>query len=75
MPSGSFMQVFVQCPFYQFDDGKRRITCEGIIDESNLMLFFRNKGDYEKQISVFCGEHYTCCEVYRMLMEKYQEEE
>lgn len=75
MPSGSFMQVFVRCPFYQFDDGKRRITCEGIIDESNLMLYFRNKADYETQIAVFCCEHYECCEVHRMLMGKYQEEE
>ncbi len=75
MPSGSFMQVFVRCPFYQFDDGKRRITCEGIIDNSTLVVDFRNKEDYETQMSVFCCEHYTCCEVYRMLMEKYQEEE
>ena len=75
MPSGSYMQVFVRCPFYKFDDGKRRITCEGIIEDSSLALIFHNKEDYELQLTVFCCEHYTNCEVHRLLMEKYQEEE
>ena len=75
MPSGSFKQVFVQCPFYKFDDGKRRITYEGIIDDSSLALIYHNKTDYETQINVFCCEHYRNCEVYRLLIEKYQDEE
>ena len=75
MPSGSFKQADVQCPFYKFDDGKRRITCEGIIDDSSLALIYHNKNDYETQITVFCCEHYRKCEVYRLLMEKYPEEE
>ena len=28
--------MLVRCPFYKFDDGKRRITCEGIIEGSSL---------------------------------------
>ena len=43
MPSGSFKQADVQCPFYKFDDGKRRITCEGIIEDSSLALIYHNK--------------------------------
>ena len=73
MPSGSYIQVFVRCPFYKYDDGKKRITCEGLTDDSSLALIYHNKTDYEKQISVFCCRHYTKCELYRMLMEKYEE--
>lgn len=76
MPSGSYRQVYVRCPFYKYDDGIRRITCEGIIDESSLALIYGKKVDYEMQITRFCCQHYDKCEVYRMLMEnKYDEEE
>ena len=74
MPSGSYRQADVRCPFYKFDDGKRRITCEGIIEDSSLALIFHNKFDYEKQITVFCCDYYKYCEVYRMLMKKYEED-
>ena len=74
MPSGSYLQAYVQCPFYKYDDGKHRITCEGIVDNSTLSLNYNHKKDYKTQITVFCCEHYKNCEVYRLLMEKYQEE-
>lgn len=75
MPSGSFKQADVLCPFYKYDDGKQRITCEGLVDDSSLALIYHRKNDYEMQIDVFCCEHYKCCEVYRMLMEaKYEED-
>ena len=75
MPSGSYKQIEVKCPFYKYDDGKRRITCEGIIDDSSLALIYHNKRDYAVQIDTFCCEHYQKCEIYRMLMDKYDEEE
>ena len=76
MPSGSYKQIEVQCPFYKYDDGKQRITCEGLVDNSSLALIYRNRSDYETQIDVFCCEHYKKCEVYRMLMSaKYDEED
>ena len=75
MPSGSYRQADVRCPFYKYDDGKRRITCEGIIEDSSLALIYHNKHDYETQINVFCCQHYTNCEVYRLLMGKYPDEE
>ena len=73
MPSGSFLQVDVQCPFYRYDDGRRRITCEGVTDGSSLAMLFRSREDYDTQIRVFCCEKYENCEVYRMLMEKYED--
>ena len=74
MPSGSFKQADVQCPFYKYDDGWRRITCEGVMDDTSLAMIFHRREDYNIQLSVFCCEHYKKCELYRMLMEnKYEE--
>ena len=73
MSSGSYWQVYVRCPFYQSDDGRSRIICEGIGDSSSVSLHFRKKCECETQLRVFCCEHYKKCEVYRMLMEKYEE--
>ena len=75
MPSGSFKQVDVQCPFYKYDDGRRRITCEGLINKSSISLNYLTRGDYDIQLLSFCCEHYKKCEIYRMLMQKYEEEE
>lgn len=62
-------RVDAQCPFFCSDSGtQRRINCEGIVDKSTLALTFQRKRDYEKQLSVFCCEHYKKCEVYNMIM-------
>ena len=75
MPSGSYKQIAVHCPFYKYDDGKQRITCEGLVDNSSLALIYSRRNDYETQINVFCCEHYKKCEIYRMLMDaKYEED-
>lgn len=75
MPSGSYKQIYVQCPFYKYDDGRRHITCEGLVDKSSIVLSYLTRTDYDKQLLIFCCEHYEKCEVYRMLMQKYEEEE
>ena len=76
MPSGSYRQVEVRCPFYQSDDGKRRIVCEGVVDGSTIAVNYRRRSDLQKQISIFCAKQYQNCEIYRMLMrDKYKEEE
>ena len=76
MSSGSFNQVYVQCPFYKEDDGRLCITCEGLGDARYLKQAYDRKAHYAKQIDVFCCEHYKNCEVYRLIMEtKYDEEE
>lgn len=66
MPSGSYKQADVRCPFYKFDDGKHRITCEGLIDDSSLALIYHKKMDYEIQIttsavSITPNAKYTGC--------------
>ena len=75
MPSGSYKQADVQYPFYKYDDGRRRITCEGLIDKSSIALIYLTRNDYDTQLLTFCCEHYKNCEIYRVLMEKYDEEE
>ena len=75
MPSGSFKQADVQCPFYKYDDGRRRITCEGLIDKSSIAVIYLTRNDFDTQLLAFCCEHYKNCEVYRMLIQKYDEEE
>lgn len=72
--SGSYIQIFVLCPFYKRDDGKRRIVCEGFVENSNIELAYRLESLFRKQMEVFCCKHYQKCEVYRMLMEKYKED-
>lgn len=75
MPSGSYKQVHVICPFYKHDDGNQKITCYGIIgDNSSTALIFHNKTHYESQMKIFCCQHYKKCEVYRMLNEIYEDD-
>ena len=74
MPSGSYKQVNVQCPFYKFDDGKRRITCEGLVEDSSVALIYRKKRDFITQVDAFCCKHYERCEIYQALLKKYEEE-
>ena len=65
-----------QCPFFRASvDGKKRIICEGIVDKSTLALTFNRKTDYDTQLGVFCCEYYKKCEIVRLLMEKYDEED
>lgn len=74
MPSGSYTQVYVTCPFYISDNGKNRIICEGLTPGSQLQSFYRKRKDYKLQIEIFCCEHYEKCEIYEALNKKYEEE-
>lgn len=72
-PSGSYRAVDVRCPFFKHDDGGHRIVCEGLVDRASISLSYERKRDYEIQIGTFCCEHYDKCEVYGILMKKYEE--
>lgn len=73
MRGGSYLQAHVMCPFYKYDKD-RRIICEGIVERSSLILVYESKADFTAQTSSFCCGDYTKCEIYRMLMEKYEKE-
>lgn len=67
---GSYASVQVRCPFFQDDNGKSDIVCEGLIQDSNLILRYKNKDDWKLQMRCFCQGRYTNCEIYRVLIEK-----
>jgi hypothetical protein len=69
----------VKCPFYQYDESynksdQHRITCEGLVECSTLVLNYRYKRDWRIQLETFCCCYFDRCEVYRMLMNKYEED-
>ena len=50
--------------------------CEWMINGATVSINFQSRRDFKNQMTVFCCEHYTKCEIYRMLMEnKYEEED
>lgn len=73
--STSRMDKRVQCPFYHQDNViKQRIICEGLIDKSCIALIYQAKQDYKIQLTAFCCKDYVNCEIYQMLMQKYEED-
>lgn len=73
MSSGSFLQVDVRCPFYKYDDGRRRIACEGLVEDSSLALIYKKRTDFRIQITHFCCSQYEMCELYEILKRKYED--
>ena len=74
MPSGSFRQVDVLCPFYASDNGKTSIACEGILPKTTIITRFRRPKKYEAHIETMCSKDYEHCRIFKILMEKYEEE-
>lgn len=76
MPSGSYRQVYVKCPFYLYDDGARRICCEGIAPETTVATMFHHRSQMQQHMRIFCEDAFTCCELYRAVMAaKYEDED
>lgn len=68
--------VEVQCPFYLGQEDKfagKKLFCESPVPESSMTLYFRRREDYQKQLRIFCCDHYKNCEVYRMVMQNYED--
>ena len=61
----------IRCPFF-VTMAKQSISCEGITDDSIIKLIFSSPKGMKLHRSVFCGEKYECCEIYRALEEKYE---
>lgn len=74
MSSGSYLQVYVKCPFYSTDNGRSSITCEGIIPDTRVVNLFRHRKEFKIQIETFCCNAYTNCEVHEAIQQKYEEE-
>jgi len=73
MPSGSFRQVHIKCPYYIYDNGKDRIQCEGVIPNTQLQSRFDTKADYDRQILSYCCASYWNCAICAANDNKYEE--
>lgn len=73
MPSGTYKQVDVLCPFFKYDDNQR-ITCEGIIPHSNIRHIFHSPAAYNKHMTEFCCNRYRDCEIAKLVDEKYDDQ-
>jgi hypothetical protein len=62
-----------QCPFF-LSCGKVSISCEGITDDCKLKLLFNKEEDRELHREIFCDRTYKNCEIYSMLVKKYEED-
>lgn len=63
------------CPFYRANnDKKRTITCEGPWPSTTVRVTFRRRRAYETRLRACC-EIEPACELYRLVMKKYEEDE
>lgn len=65
----------VGCPFYRYDDGEKRIVCEGLTDPSTLSQRFGRKRYLKNYMEQYCFRRCTDCELFRLLLRvKYADE-
>ena len=72
MALSSLWESQIGCPFYRNDE-KGKIICEGVGEYEAIVLRFRYTQERNKQIRLFCAGDYAKCEVFRMILEKYEE--
>lgn len=61
----------IKCPFFRRHD-RQMIGCEGITHDSIIRIVFNSRRGRDKQEDIFCKNKYENCEIYRMLMLKYE---
>ena len=66
-----FDDVEAKCPFFKSSD-KRKILCEGIIDDCATNLIFISEQKKKLHRKVFCDAKYGNCKIYKILEEKYE---
>lgn len=73
MPTSQF-DAIARCPFYIYSKNQpASITCEGIEGAEKVELKFRKKVDKSEYMQDYCVEDYESCQIYRAVMEKYEE--
>ena len=61
------------CPFFERFKKVNIIQCEGIADNSSMLLLFESQRDYERYIGDFCCDKYKNCLLAKILYGKYEE--
>lgn len=64
--------ALVNCPFFR-GHTPTEIGCEGISNETSIRLIFPSKSARDRHEEIFCIEHFKNCELYRAIMEQYEE--
>lgn len=74
MASGSYKQADVVCPYYRFDDGGKRISCEGLIKNTVVINRFTRKSKMATHIDMICSsmDYAKLCPVAAALEKKYE---
>ena len=60
----------VKCPFYKRNDTKK-VCCEGLEEGSQIVVEYDSKNKFKEKIRKNCAENYKECEVYQMILQKY----
>lgn len=50
----------IHCPFFKAHNTVN-IECEGIAEQSTILLHYRKKGDKDIQLEAFCSGRYKYC--------------
>ena len=66
-----FDDVKAKCPYYQKSEIKK-IKCEGITSDSQLVMEFNTKKGRNSYKERFCDASYKKCPLYQKLEEKYE---
>lgn len=60
--SADYGGMMVICPYWRCTDG-RRITCEGLIDNTLVIWVFNNAAEARQQEHLYCRKHWKRCEM------------
>lgn len=78
-PSDFVQESEVSCPFFKNREFGRRpyVTCEGAIETAELVSRFRKSSDMAKHMRKYCCKlgAYLKCPIYKIVAQKYEEEE
>lgn len=73
MPSGSYKQSVVKCPFYISDITQPpNLFCEGIEKDNTIALRFRKNENKNHYMDTFCIADYSRCKIFKLVNEKYE---
>lgn len=65
-----YISADIRCPFYRdMERQGQKIICEGLEDRSSIILAYRKKQMWMRQMNTFCCGRYEACEIYQAIMQ------
>lgn len=62
-----------RCPFF-LSSGREDVSCEGVVENSKLILIFGSERERNGHREIFCDGGYQACRLYQAIMKKYEED-